>query len=162
MSICLVCGSEIPENRSNCPCCGEYPVRIIGDNTRDTQYRLKQHAEEKRNQKLKDISIALHGFRLDGEELSSQEIKIGTAAELYHHEIWLQETFAPACGLPSLDIECTIYRADASQKVQCSIAAPTGDELLYIGAVLEDGFQLHLLMKNDREIVRSQPISILQ
>lgn len=160
MNICLICGSEIPQNQSKCLCCGEYPVRVIGENTLDMQQILQQRAKEKRDQKLQDISVGLRIYHLKDKQLTPADIIIGVASQLFHHEIWLKESFAPACGLSSLDIECILDKEGIQQSILCSIPAPEGEGTLHIGAVLENGFQLYLLVKNNDNEVRSQSIAL--
>lgn len=163
MNTCMVCGGIIPEQAGNCPYCGEYAVQIIGECNDEAMQKLEKKAAAKRSKLLNGITVQLVTLEWKDDDLKEQTVELGTAEKLYHKEKWLDLNFAPAYQLEKLEIQSVVVRGGQKKQFQMFAPAPAGNGNLRVGAVLDDGFHFHILLKNENgAVTRSDPVELLK
>lgn len=157
---CYVCGTNIGKAEEYCPCCKECVVDIIGDST-ETEKILKDKGEKRRNKLLSQYEIYVAVYKWEGK---SQEIRIaiGSAKDLFHKEKWLEERFARIPDIHMMELKLVIMKDGKENVSSVKVESFQSPTLLHIGAVIEDGFQLKIILKNDRnETHTSEAIDLL-
>ena len=163
MNTCMVCGGVIPEHAGNCPYCGEYAIQVIGTCNDEAMRRLEQKAAAKRRKLLEGIAVQMVTLEWKEDALEEHTVEVGTAEELYHKEKWLDLSFAPAYQLKELEMKSVIVRGGQQKQLQLCVPVPAGSGELRAGAVLDDGFQLHILLKSENgAVTRSEPVELLK
>ena len=163
MNTCMVCGGVIPEQAGNCPYCGEYAIQVIGTCNDEAMRRLEQKAAAKRSKLLEGIAVQLVTLEWKEDALEEHIVEVGTAEELYHKEKWLDLSFAPAYQLKELEMKSMIVRGGQQKQLQLCVPVPAESGELRAGAVLDDGFQLYILLKSENgAVTRSEPVELLK
>ena len=163
MNTCMVCGGVIPEQAGNCPYCGEYAIQVIGTCNDEAMRRLEQKAAAKRSKLLEGIAVQLVTLEWKEDALEEHIVEVGSAEELYHKEKWLDLSFAPAYQLKELEMKSMIVRGGQQKQLQLCVPVPAESGELRAGAVLDDGFQLYILLKSENgAVTRSEPVELLK
>lgn len=158
---CYVCGTNLDEGADCCPCCGEYVVETIGDPA-ETERILKEKGEKRRTKLLSQYGIEIAVYKWEEEQSRKMRVQMPPAESLYRSEGWLEEPFARVPGMEEFAVETAIRKAGEEKTVVMTVQSFSSPTFLHIGAVIEDGFQLRLVLKNDDgEIHRSEAVSLL-
>lgn len=159
---CYVCGTKLEEMEDHCPCCGEYVVEIIGDSAEAEQV-LKEKGEKRRNKLLSRYEMEITVYKWEEEQSKKMSAVIAPVPSMYHEAQWLDESFARVPGIDEIELETVIKKDGEERKVTFTLSSFSTPTFLHIGATVEDGFLLRLLLKNDGgEVHKSEAVSLLE
>lgn len=159
---CYVCGTKLGETEDHCPRCGEYVVEIIGDSA-ETERVLREKGEKRRNKLLSQYELEIAVYKWEEEQSKKMSAVIAPVPSMYHEEQWLDEPFARVPGVDEMELEAVIKKDGEEKTVAFALRSFSSPTFLHIGAVVEDGFLLRLLLKSDDgEVHRSEAVSLLE
>ncbi len=164
---CLSCNKEYTENLSKCPDCGCAFVRIAGDFEKEFQ-QIQTLAEQYRKEILKQYEVGLIANKWkekDGKLVLDHKwyFPIARCDNLFEHEICLEQKFARIPSQEEITVEIKIYRNGSGYlNVMQKLKNLPQAEFVQFGAVVREGFQMYVFMKNDFDRSESEGFKFLQ
>ncbi len=160
---CLVCGLE--HTAAECPRCHFPDIQIMGDPEQERQ-RLEPVLRDYKINLLRGVKLSLPVYRwkdcngqLVQERMEFAPLAGGEA--LLAGEVWYPEKFARIPDRQALPVCLRIQTGEACRDVQLELPNLLQPELQQLGAVLEEGLCLRLLLRNDTQgPVYSQPVPL--
>lgn len=159
---CYVCGTEIGRTEDRCRCCGEYVVDIIGDDA-GTEKVLREKGEKRRNKLLSQYKIDVAAYKWADGKSEKVKLPIDSAENLFHREKWLDDRFARVPEVEVMDMGLIITKNGEEKEATVKMESFQSPTFLHIGAVVEDGFRVKLILKNDSgETHLSDEVALLE
>lgn len=150
---CYVCGKQYEGNE--CPRCSFPAVEIPNTTWEQGREALAATIIPFRAAFLESIqaSLIVYHYRdengvyvLDREEA----ISLGTGAELYEKELWLDQEFARLED-PTIRIRLRLTVRDNSREEQVELPNLKAAELQQVGIAMDEAFNIHLKLRNTSE-----------
>lgn len=150
---CYVCGKQYEGN--DCPRCRFPAVEIPNTTWEQGRQALTGTVAPFRTAFLNSIQVSLIAYHYRDENgvyvLDREEpISLGTGADLYGKELWLDQKFARLED-PTIRIRLRLTVRDNSRDEQVELPNLKAAELQQVGIAMDETFNIHLKLRNTSE-----------
>lgn len=161
---CMACHTEYSAGEI-CPRCGFVHYQVIGD-TDEALAALELMAGRHRAMFLRqyDLGVPVYTWKdQDGTLVQDTctRLSFGTADALLQGPVWLDREFARLEG-PELTLELSVQKSgEPERRMDVSLPVPQEPQLQRLGIALEEDLTVTLMLKNEENQTRSQPVTFL-
>ena len=159
---CIVCGKDY--EKGNCPVCGFPKIEFPGDPEQGLR-DMKPAIDAYRDDFLSQVSIGIIAYQWKDDNGSivmdrSERVQIGTGKELLGTTKWLAEKFARIPDEENLQVSLSIQAKGRSEERSVSIPNLKEAELQELGATVDGGLNIQLLLRNSSGTTQSEKMPL--